>query len=228
VAKRAGPCWARRCVAPPHPPGVLRTHGDLSPKYGGEVGVIEHSAKLNGSASVFPPLPHTWGRGRVSRQRDSGEGVAKSCRLGSRAVGEFRAAPRTESNENRRCASVVDHQTVLAESRRVAHKAVGALPAIRVDVAHPLDLLPHVVTTELHDELPNPAHFPTPRPISLPSHGFFHRNTRPPSTASWYFPSFTAAWPLTSTHFTPAAYWCGFSNVAVSRKVSGSNTTTSA
>ncbi len=53
------------------------------------------------------------------------------------------------------------------------------------------------------------------------------RSTRPP-TSSLYAPSAIATCPFTSTHFTPAAYWCGLSNVAVSRNVFGSNTTRSA
>src|SRR5262249_3267182 len=49
-----------------------------------------------------------------------------------------------------------------------------------------------------------------------------------PARTSVYLPSSIAALPLTNRYFTPVAYWCGLSYVALSRYVSGSNTTTSA
>jgi len=48
----------------------------------------------------------------------------------------------------------MDEQTVFTEPRRIADEAIRAVEPVRVLIAHPLDLTPHVLTAvHLHSPL---------------------------------------------------------------------------
>src|SRR5436305_417825 len=103
--------------------GWLRQPSATSPPGMGERwGLAEPLAMQREVAAVFTPLPHTWGRGRPSRQRRTGEGAASTivafARL--RFGGPMPAHWLTLSAEV--AAAVADRRPVVAlESTLIAH-----------------------------------------------------------------------------------------------------------